>query len=279
LSQLLEYARKYQEHRPGQIRLVFIGQGEVAIPPEEWAQDRGFVSAEVKRTIIGGAAALVQLSRQESLSLVALEAWALGVPVIADQGCEVLAGHLSSCGGGRAIDGFAGFAQALDDLHDHPDEWRRMGQRGREYVHRQYGSNEKFVEPIVQAITRLHTSWVKQCDDWPTALGPNLQAKVDKVGEYWHLPTDCGDSSQGVLARLKNWFKRKLFQSFKITYVDVIVRRQSVVNEELLETVTRLADRCATLDHAVQVLQKKMSRLEGLAKSPITKPRKNESMK
>src|SRR5262249_46933491 len=73
LLRLLEFAVRYQAIQPGRFAFVFMGRGEVAIPKQGWAHDLGQVDENVKRAVLAGAAALIQLSRQESLSLVALE--------------------------------------------------------------------------------------------------------------------------------------------------------------------------------------------------------------
>ena len=112
LPELLAFAKRYHETNPDRFTFVFMGQGGIAIPRDKWALDVGFVDEESKRDLIAGAAALVQLSRNESLSLVALEAWAQGVPVIAHQECAVLAGHLERCAGGRAVNSYETFAAA-----------------------------------------------------------------------------------------------------------------------------------------------------------------------
>src|SRR5260370_12192378 len=91
---LLEYARRYQALHPDRFTFAFLGQGEVPIPREGWARDLGFVDEATKLDVLAGAAALVQLSTYESLSLVALEAWTQGTPAIANRHCRVLAGHL-----------------------------------------------------------------------------------------------------------------------------------------------------------------------------------------
>src|SRR5439155_16757590 len=109
LPTLLDYARRCQAESPGQFHFIFLGQGEVAIPREPWARDLGFVNDGDKRDILAGAAGLIQLSRFESLSLVALEAWAQSVPVIGNADCAVIGGHLARSGGGRAIRGYDGF--------------------------------------------------------------------------------------------------------------------------------------------------------------------------
>jgi glycosyltransferase involved in cell wall biosynthesis len=157
VSLLLDYFRRYDEAHPGRFTLALIGEGNLAIPQLSSLRNLGFVKEHVKHDVLAGAAALVQLSRHESLSLVALEAWAQGVPVLADAGCSVLAGHLSRCGGGQAVDSFAAFADALDDLWAQPDKWQTLGNQGQEYVRREYSSWEVYTAKLEGAIRELQT--------------------------------------------------------------------------------------------------------------------------
>jgi glycosyltransferase involved in cell wall biosynthesis len=435
LPRLIDYARRYHERNPGRFRFVFLGQGHVTIPREPWAQHLGFVREERKQAILKNAAALVQLSRQESLSLVALEAWACGTPVIADAAGAVLAGQLRRSGGGRVVEDFEAFARALDELWDKPDLWRAMGQKGHDYVRSHYASatgftgrlegamgglqtrlqeqlrhrglrraagfalsawRERFAE-IIEAVldadprpyreqvevtpnqptlrgvssgktilvsvhvtnrgTHPHvpdgparTVLCSQVDNSPTvevalpdllAPGQTLAAVVpvnlpERPGSYqvtfwaerrtleteWpglslpdpshgirnsapatqtstvvlslgagdeevngacapllqranaalteahqlqQLPDTYADITQGWLARMKGWLKRKLLNNFKRAYVDVLSRQQTRVNQQLVRSVQELSDCCATLDHAVRLLQERVDRLENAA--------------
>jgi glycosyltransferase involved in cell wall biosynthesis len=155
LPALLDWAQKYLAQHPERFTFVFIGQGEVAIPKHPAFRDLGFVDDAAKRDLLAGAAALVQLSRYESLSYAALEAWAQGTPVLAGARCEVLAGHLRRCGGGRAAGSFADFARALDDLAQKPEEWQALGRQGQEYVKERYGSRPGFSRNLREAIHGL----------------------------------------------------------------------------------------------------------------------------
>jgi hypothetical protein len=120
-----------------------------------WARNLGFVEENQKRDILAGAAVLVQLSCNESLSLVALESWSQGVPVLASADCAVLADHLRRCRGGRAVENAAAFAAALDDLWQHPELWQRWGQLGRTYVRETYGCREGFLQRLLASIRDL----------------------------------------------------------------------------------------------------------------------------
>jgi len=158
VPRLIEYAARYHADRPGRFSFAFMGQGEVAIPKFEWARDLGRVNEATKRGVLAGAAALVQLSKQESLSLVALEAWMEGTPVLVDKQCSVLAGQVRRSQGGRALEDYADFADALDDLWDNPHVWVERGRSGQKYVRECYASESAFVDRLLPAIANLRVS-------------------------------------------------------------------------------------------------------------------------
>jgi glycosyltransferase involved in cell wall biosynthesis len=152
---LLEYARRYSESHPERFVFVFMGEGPVPVPKAPWACNLGLVSENAKDDVLADAAALVQLSLNESLSLAALETWAHGVPVLANRYCAVLVAHFNRCGGGRAIDSYESFAAALDDLWQNPGKWQEFGRRGQHYVRQEYGSLPAFTRVLQQAIEDL----------------------------------------------------------------------------------------------------------------------------
>jgi glycosyltransferase involved in cell wall biosynthesis len=157
LARLFEYAKRYCEVHPERYALALMGQGNYRIPRETWIQDLGFVGEATKRDVLAGAAALVHFSRNESLSLVALEAWAQGTPVLADANGEVLSGHIRRSGGGRIVHTYELFAAALDDLWERPEEWVAMGGKGREYVGSRYDSCENLAAGLETAIRDVRT--------------------------------------------------------------------------------------------------------------------------
>jgi glycosyltransferase involved in cell wall biosynthesis len=152
---LLEWFARYQRECPGRFILVFIGLGEVEIPKEPWLRDLGRVNETTKRETLAGAAALIQLSEQESLSLVALEAWRQETPVIVHRRCAVLAGQVERSGGGATVVDFPAFAAALDDLSANSTAWRERGSNGARYVEARYASRDGFVRRLLDAIDAL----------------------------------------------------------------------------------------------------------------------------
>jgi glycosyltransferase involved in cell wall biosynthesis len=157
LPLLLKYARRYAGRHPDRFVFAFVGQGDLDLPDEPWLKDLGFVSETTRRDLIAGAEAVVQLSRMESLSLVALEAWAQGVPVIIDRDCEVLAAQVRRCRGGAEVASYEAFALALNDLWKNPQRWHELGRQGQEYVRAQYGCRSAFAARLTDAVRSLHT--------------------------------------------------------------------------------------------------------------------------
>ncbi len=155
VTMLLDWARRYQAEKPGRWDLVFVGQGEVTLPAEPWLHDLGRVDDATKRAVLAGASALVQLSTQESLSLVVLEAWVQGTPVIVHRDCAVLVGQLERSGGGGAAGSYEEFAALLDDLRDNDSAWRRRGADGRHYVDTHYSSRENYVDTLLTAVDQM----------------------------------------------------------------------------------------------------------------------------
>lgn len=138
LDRLIQYLESCNATSPQPLTLVCLGQGPMKLPTMPWLIDAGFVDEQEKRDIIQGAMALVNLSRHESLSIVALEAWALGVPVIVDAGCAVLREQVQRSGGGAIVSNSTEFAQIIHRWMADAEERTTKGARGRELVEREY---------------------------------------------------------------------------------------------------------------------------------------------
>ena len=91
-AELFDYFMKYASRAAEPLDLVLIGTPVMPIPDHPHVRHLGFVSDADKFDAIAGATALVMPSYFESLSMVALEAWALGRPVLANGRCDVLVG-------------------------------------------------------------------------------------------------------------------------------------------------------------------------------------------
>lgn len=76
----------------------------------------GRIGEQDKHDGLAGALAAVVPSRYESLSLLALEAFAQGTPVLANGASDVLAGQVRRSGAGRTYDGGESFAQGVREI-------------------------------------------------------------------------------------------------------------------------------------------------------------------
>jgi glycosyltransferase involved in cell wall biosynthesis len=92
-AELFEYFLAYVEKSGRAIDLVLIGNAVLPIPAHPRIRHLGFVSDEDKFDVMAAAEVLVMPSYYESLSMVALEAWGLGRPVLANAHCDVLVGQ------------------------------------------------------------------------------------------------------------------------------------------------------------------------------------------
>src|SRR4051794_37418056 len=115
------------------------------IPDHPHVRHLGFVSDADKFDAIAGATALVMPSYFESLSMVALEAWALGRPVLANGRCDVLAGQSRRSNAGLYYENATEFAAAAGRLHGDEPPARAMGRNGQAYYARHYAW------PVVEA--------------------------------------------------------------------------------------------------------------------------------
>lgn len=135
--------------RVGDAALVFVGRGALEIPDAERVRCTGFLGPAERDALIAGAHALVMPSRLESLSLVTLEAMALGVPVLVNGRCEVLVEQVQDSGAGHAYRGLRALRQGLLDALARPaDERARLGERGRRFIAERYAPG------------RVHAKWL-----------------------------------------------------------------------------------------------------------------------
>jgi len=98
----------------------------------------GFIGEEDKFNALEGAEILVMPSFYESLSMVTLESWALGKPVLANGLCEVLKGQCLRSNGGLFYENYPEFREGLSLLLDSPRLRHRLGENGKKYFDANY---------------------------------------------------------------------------------------------------------------------------------------------
>jgi glycosyltransferase involved in cell wall biosynthesis len=138
---LIESFARYLEQTGRDLNLVLGGSGPVQIPPlhRRRIHDLGFVSEAMKLDACAASVALVQPSLNESFSIVMMESWLCGTPVLVNARCKATRAHCERSNGGLYFADYPQFAECLEYLLDHPEERAAMGRRGREYALRRFG--------------------------------------------------------------------------------------------------------------------------------------------
>ena len=137
-KELFAFFERYAVLHPHGLDLVLVGSKHLDVPKHPRIRHLGFLSDEDKFDAIAAADALIMPSQFESLSMVALEAWALGKPVLANGRCDVLRGQCIRSNGGLYYETFEEFAEALFALEGTGPLGAILGRNGREYFRRHY---------------------------------------------------------------------------------------------------------------------------------------------
>lgn len=137
LPLLVDYWRRYVGERPGCThKLVLIGPGEFALPDDlqDVVVDLGFVPLQDKYDAYAAAVATCQPSVHESFSIVLMESWVAGRPVLVHGRCAVTKEHCLKSDGGLYFNQYPEFAGTVDYLFTREKVGRQMGENGRRYV-------------------------------------------------------------------------------------------------------------------------------------------------
>ncbi len=137
-TELFDYFRRYAATFPRGLDLVLVGKPVMPVPEDRRIRHLGFLPDEDKFDALAAADLLIMPSYFESLSMVALESWALGRPVLANGRCDVLKGQCIRSNAGLYYDNYEEFAEALYSLESNGPLHARLGRNGREYFRRHY---------------------------------------------------------------------------------------------------------------------------------------------
>lgn len=131
---LARYFAAYKDRHPGPLALVMAGP-EVNRPPSHPdVLVVGPVDEAVKWGLLRAATALVSPSPLEAFSLVLLEAWTAGRPVLVNAACLATDEHVRRSGGGLRFGGYGQFEVAVDRLTGDPVLAARLAAAGGAYA-------------------------------------------------------------------------------------------------------------------------------------------------
>jgi glycosyltransferase involved in cell wall biosynthesis len=155
-DELFAHFQRYAAMHPHGLDLVLIGSSVLPIPAHPRIRHLGFLPDEDKFDALAASDLLVMPSRYESLSMVALEAWALGRPVLANGHCDVLKGQCIRSNAGLYYETFEEFAEALYMLEASGPLAGLLGRNGREFFRRHYSWSvieQKYLD-VLKRLTR-----------------------------------------------------------------------------------------------------------------------------
>jgi glycosyltransferase involved in cell wall biosynthesis len=137
-SELFDFFQRYLRDGSGKLTLVLIGDSLLPIPDVERIRHLGFLDDADKFDAMAAADLLIMPSYYESLSMVALEAWALGKPVLANGRCDVLKGQCLRSNGGLYYENDREFLETLGAIERHRWLAGTLGRNGRQYFRAHY---------------------------------------------------------------------------------------------------------------------------------------------
>ncbi len=133
---LLQYFAEYKKRYDDDLQLVLIGGGKIEIPEliQEDVYDLGFVTTQDKYNAMAAAELLCQPSHNESFSLVIMESWLCGRPVLVHSKCAVTRDFAKRSNGGLYFRDYFEFEGCVNYIRSHPQAALQMGENGGRFV-------------------------------------------------------------------------------------------------------------------------------------------------
>ena len=202
-AELFDFFVRYIDGHPRPPSLVLIGTPVLDIPIHPRIRHLGFVNDQDKFDAMAGAAALVMPSYYESLSMVALEAWGLGIPVIANARCDVLLGQCLRSNAGLYYANESEFTAVLDRILDDRDLARTLGRNGRDYFEHHYGwpvIEKKYLDMFARLTSDPPTHRMERLPGWLSRRRRTMRPAAEVVASLPSGPAVDTTASQGALA-------------------------------------------------------------------------------
>ena len=155
-EELIEYFSSYVQDG-GDATLALMGVKLMPLPEEPFIRFAGRLSDQERLQALEAATVVVVPSPYESLSLLALESFAVGTPILANARSEVLVDHCHKSNAGLFYADRDEFMECLKLLIADPHLRASMGRNGRKYVQQNYrwdvilGKYEKMFSRLRQA--------------------------------------------------------------------------------------------------------------------------------
>ena len=137
-EELFQLFQSYLRDAQGELSLVLIGHSLLEVPKHPRIRALGMLDDLDKFDALAAADVLIMPSYFESLSMVILEAWALGRPVIVNGRCDVLKGQCLRSNAGLYYDNPIEFIETLRAIERHRWLSAALGRNGRHFFREHY---------------------------------------------------------------------------------------------------------------------------------------------
>ncbi len=138
VPELLEDFQEFRQHQKDPLKLVLIGKANFDLPTHPDIVPLGFLSEQDKFDALQAASVVVMPSLYESLSMIVLEAWLMGRPVLVNGRCAVLRNQCRRSNGGLYYTSYDEFSAALQQLLSNPSLRQQLGRQGQRFAQTEY---------------------------------------------------------------------------------------------------------------------------------------------
>lgn len=134
---LVSFFAQYKKENPSDLKLVLVGSGKVQ---SSWSEsqediiDLGFLEEQDKLDAFAAASFLCQPSYFESFSIVIMESWLQGRPVLVHENCDVTRNFVERSNGGLYFNGYAQFSECVSTFLKNLEISVEMGLAGKHFV-------------------------------------------------------------------------------------------------------------------------------------------------
>ncbi|MEK4292883.1 glycosyltransferase family 4 protein [Paenibacillus sp. FSL R5-0914] len=137
---LLNYFSKFRNEKKFEVDLILIGGGQIDIPEDIKSNviDLGFIPEQDKYDAYGASELLCNPSPNESFSIVIMESWYSGRPILVFEECAVTKNFCIESNGGLYYGNYREFEACLELMLSNPDLSNKMGNNGKLYVQKNF---------------------------------------------------------------------------------------------------------------------------------------------
>ncbi|MDH5478397.1 MAG: glycosyltransferase family 4 protein [Nitrospinota bacterium] len=276
LDDLVNQFKQYVDETGSKVTLALVGRGDMQVTDDPAHNIRvlGFLAEQDKLDAAAACSALALPSIRESFSIVMMEAWAQGRPVIAAGRCDAAREHIYTCQGGLLYDDAKELGLCVDRIVNDKPAADEMGRRGREYVKANFQSTtivENFVnalegmsrEPLTSRMGRaMAAAGAHQDNSRKNALERFMAEAWEKVTLTSPL---AEESIQEILAKVEDFsdfsmnytefshrkavggvwskFRGAVTRHLRVNYLDIMEGKQRAFNREAANLLRRIYER------------------------------------